>query len=85
MAFNLRNLSPTGGQSRSGVNSAFWVFNNVEADTVTAAGFFNEVATKLKVRDIIDVVDEAAGVPTAITRYGVTASDIATGVTIVAL
>jgi len=84
MAFNINYTGPIGGQSRAGVTSARYVYNNKDGDVVTAAGYFDTFYTQLQVSDIIDVVNYTASVPSAVVSYIVTAS-ASTGVVILAI
>lgn len=72
MTFNIKNFSPTGGQSARG--SAPQSFQYITTDnklTVANSGYFNEARTVLEVSDLITVVDESS-----VTTYKVTSKPL---------
>lgn len=73
MAFTAADMIPV---SNSAGKSTLYLYNT--EDTTTAAGYFNNYATVLRVGDRIDVVVETSGVPTSRVVLMVTA--IASGV-----
>lgn len=57
MAFDAKNLSPTGDTGKTGKVPTFWTFWNEDSDTVTAAAYITGVLGKMTVGDQVTVVD----------------------------
>jgi hypothetical protein len=58
MAFTLANLHRVGSQNRNG--PSLWMYATSDAlTTVDASGYFNDVAAKLKVGDVIYVASSS--------------------------
>ena len=54
MAFNSTNFQPIGGQSKAGNAPQVWSYTTTDAAaTVDSSGYFNSVASLLKVGDVI--------------------------------
>jgi|TARA_R110000823_G_scaffold121035_1_gene246000 hypothetical protein len=54
MAFTIASFSPNGAQSKAGNAPQTWTYSTTDAYTaVAASGYFNEVASLLKVGDVI--------------------------------
>lgn len=54
MAFNSTNLVPIGGQSKAGNAPQMWAYTSDDAaTTVDGSGYFNSVASLMKVGDLI--------------------------------
>ena len=89
MAFSASGLNSVGGQSKSGAAPAIWTYTSTDAQSVIrASGYFNSVASVLKVGDIIFCYSATGGTPVMSTAYvnSNTGSvvDITDGVTVTA-
>lgn len=62
MAFNVTNFQPIGGQSKAGNAPQMWSYTTTDsAATVDTSGYFNSVASLLKVGDMIYRVTTSSG------------------------
>jgi len=62
MAFNSANFQPIGGQSKAGNAPQVWSYTTEDtAATVDTSGYFNAVASLVKVGDIIWRVTTSSG------------------------
>ena len=89
MAFSATGFNAVGGQSKSGNAPAIWTYSSTEAQTaIRVSGYFNSVASLLKVGDIIFCYSATGGTPVMSTAYVVSNSagvvDITDGVTVTA-
>ena len=89
MAFSLTGFNPIGGQSKSGNAPAIFSYTSTDAQTaIRASGYFNTVASILKVGDIIFCYSATGGTPVMSTAYVNSNSagvvDITDGVTVTA-
>jgi hypothetical protein len=89
MAFSATGFNAIGGQSKSGNGPSIWSYSTTDAQSVIrASGYFNSVASVLKVGDIIFCYSATGGTPVMSTAYvnsnasGVV--DITDGVTVTA-
>lgn len=89
MAFSATGFNAVGGQSKSGNAPAIWTYSSTDAQSVIrASGYFNSVASLLKVGDLIFCYSATGGTPVMSTAYvnSNTGSvvDITDGVTVTA-
>jgi len=89
MAFSATGFNAVGGQSKSGNAPAIWTYTSTDAQSVIrASGYFNSVASLLKVGDLIFCYSATGGTPVMSTAYvnSNTGSvvDITDGVTVTA-
>jgi hypothetical protein len=89
MAFSATGFSSVGGQSKSGNAPAIWTYSSTDAQSVIrVSGYFNSVASLLKVGDIIFCYSATGGTPVMSTAYVNSNSagvvDITDGVTVTA-
>lgn len=89
MAFSATGFNAIGGQSKSGNAPSIWTYSSTDAQsTIRASGYFNSVASLLKVGDIIFCYSATGGTPVMSTAYvnSNTGSvvDITDGVTVTA-
>jgi hypothetical protein len=89
MAFSATGFNAIGGQSKSGNAPAIWTYASTDAQSVIrASGYFNSVASLLKVGDLIFCYSATGGTPVMSTAYvnSNTGSvvDITDGVTVTA-
>jgi hypothetical protein len=87
MAFSATGFNAIGGQSKSGNAPAIWTYTSTDAQsTIRASGYFNSVASVLKVGDIIFCYSATGGTPVMSTAYvnsnTGTVVDITDGVTV---
>jgi hypothetical protein len=87
MAFSATGFNAIGGQSKSGNAPAIWTYTSTDAQsTIRASGYFNSVASVLKVGDIIFCYSATCGTPVMSTAYvnsnTGTVVDITDGVTV---
>lgn len=62
MAFNSTNFQPIGGQAKAGNAPQMWSYTTTDsAATVDTSGYFNSVASLLKVGDLIYRVTTSSG------------------------
>lgn len=62
MAFSSAGLNPIGGQSKAGNAPQMWSYTTTDAAaTVDTSGYFNSVASLLKVGDLIWRVTTSSG------------------------
>ncbi|NDB57819.1 hypothetical protein EB001_05180 [bacterium] len=62
MAFSSTGLQPIGGQSKAGNAPQMWSYTTTDAAaTVDTSGYFNSVASLLKVGDLIYRVTTSSG------------------------
>ena len=60
MAFDIKGWSPVGANARRGESVQQFTYKSADSlATMTAPGYFNEVADMLEVRDIVTVCDTA--------------------------
>ncbi len=89
MAFSATGFGTIGGQSKSGNAPAIYSYSSADAQSVIrASGYFNSVASVLKVGDIIFCYSATGGTPVMSTAYVNSNSagvvDITDGVTVTA-
>ena len=89
MAFSATGFNTIGGQSKSGNAPAIYSYSSADAQSVIrASGYFNSVASVLKVGDIIFCYSATGGTPVMSTAYVNSNSagvvDITDGVTVTA-
>ena len=89
MAFSATGFGTIGGQSKSGNAPAIYSYSSTDAQSVIrASGYFNSVASVLKVGDIIFCYSATGGTPVMSTAYvnsnTGTVVDITDGVTVTA-
>jgi len=89
MAFSATGFNAVGGQSKSGNAPAIYTYSSADAQSVIrASGYFNAVASILKVGDLIFCFSATGGTPVMSTAYvnSNTGSvvDITDGVTVTA-
>lgn len=89
MAFSATGFNAVGGQSKSGNAPAIYTYASTDAQSVIrASGYFNAVASILKVGDLIFCYSATGGTPVMSTAYvnSNTGSvvDITDGVTVTA-
>lgn len=89
MAFSATGFNAVGGQSKAGNAPAIWTYASTDAQSVIrVSGYFNSVASLLKVGDIIFCYSATGGTPVMSTAYVVSNAsgvvDITDGVTVTA-
>jgi len=89
MAFSATGFGTIGGQSKSGNAPAIYSYSSADAQSVIrASGYFNSVASVLKVGDIVFCYSATGGTPVMSTAYVVSNAsgvvDITDGVTVTA-
>lgn len=89
MAFSATGFNAIGGQSKSGSAPAIYSYSSTDAQSVIrVSGYFNSVASVLKVGDIIFCYSATGGTPVMSTAYvnsnTGTVVDITDGVTVTA-
>jgi hypothetical protein len=89
MAFSATGFGTIGGQSKSGNAPAIYSYSSTDAQSVIrVSGYFNSVASVLKVGDIIFCYSATGGTPVMSTAYvnsnTGTVVDITDGVTVTA-
>ena len=89
MAFDSVGFSSVGGQSKAGNAPAIYTYASADAQSVIrAAGYFNAVASILKVGDIVFCYSATGGTPVMSTAYvnsnTCTVVDITDGVVVTA-
>ncbi len=89
MAFSATGFNAIGGQSKSGNAPSIWTYTSTDAQSVIrASGYFNSVASLLKVGDLIFCYSATGGTPVMSTAYVVSNAsgvvDITDGVTVTA-
>ena len=87
MAFSATGFNAIGGQSKSGNAPSIWTYTSTDAQSVIrASGYFNSVASLLKVGDLIFCYSATGGTPVMSTAYVVSNAsgvvDITDGVTV---
>ncbi len=89
MAFSATGFNAVGGQSKAGNAPAIYTYSSTDAQSVIrASGYFNTVASILKVGDLIFCYSATGGTPVMSTAYVVSNAsgvvDITDGVTVTA-
>lgn len=89
MAFSSAGFNTVGGQSKAGNAPAIYTYSSTDAQSVIrASGYFNAVASILKVGDLIFCYSATGGTPVMSTAYvnsnTGTVVDITDGVTVTA-
>ena len=89
MAFSSTGFNTIGGQSKSGNAPSIYTYSSTDAQTaIRVSGYFNSVASILKVGDIIFCYSATGGTPVMSTAYvnsnTGTVVDITDGVTVTA-
>lgn len=89
MAFSSTGFNTIGGQSKSGNAPSIYTYTSTDAQTaIRVSGYFNSVASILKVGDIIFCYSATGGTPVMSTAYVNSNSsgvvDITDGVTVTA-
>jgi hypothetical protein len=89
MAFSATGFNTVGGQSKAGNAPAIYTYSSADAQSVIrASGYFNAVASILKVGDLIFCYSATGGTPVMSTAYvnsnTGTVVDITDGVTVTA-
>jgi len=89
MAFNKDNFNAIGGQSKAGNGPSIWSYSSTDAQSaIRVSGYFNGVASLLRVGDIIFCYSATGGTPVMSTAYVNSNSagvvDITDGVTVTA-
>jgi hypothetical protein len=89
MAFSATGFNTIGGQSKAGNAPAIYTYSSADAQSVIrASGYFNAVASILKVGDLIFCYSATGGTPVMSTAYVVSNAsgvvDITDGVTVTA-
>ena len=89
MAFSSTGFNTIGGQSKSGNAPSIYTYTSTDAQTaIRVSGYFNSVASILKVGDIIFCYSATGGTPVMSTAYvnsnTGTVVDITDGVTVTA-
>jgi hypothetical protein len=87
MAFSATGFNAIGGQSKSGNAPAIYTYSSTDAQAVIrVSGYFNSIASLLKVGDIIFCFSATGGTPVMSTAYvnsnTGTVVDITDGVTV---
>jgi hypothetical protein len=87
MAFSATGFNAIGGQSKSGNAPSIWTYTSTDAQSaIRVSGYFNSVASVLKVGDIIFCYSATGGTPVMSTAYvnsnTGTVVDITDGVTV---
>ena len=89
MAFSATGFNAVGGQSKAGNAPAIYTYSSTDAQSVIrASGYFNAVASILKVGDLIFCYSATGGTPVMSTAYvnsnASNVVDITDGVTVTA-
>jgi hypothetical protein len=89
MAFSATGFNAVGGQSKAGNAPAIYTYSSTDAQSVIrVSGYFNSVASILKVGDLIFCYSATGGTPVMSTAYvnsnTGTVVDITDGVTVTA-
>ena len=89
MAYSSTGFNAIGGQSKAGNAPAIYTYSSTDAQSVIrASGYFNSVASILKVGDLIFCYSATGGTPVMSTAYVVSNAsgvvDITDGVTVTA-
>lgn len=89
MAFSATGFNTIGGQSKSGNAPAIYSYSSTDAQSVIrVSGYFNSVASVLRVGDIVFCYSATGGTPVMSTAYVVSNAsgvvDITDGVTVTA-
>jgi hypothetical protein len=89
MAFSSTGFNAIGGQSKAGNAPAIYTYSSTDAQSVIrVSGYFNSIASLLKVGDIIFCYSATGGTPVMSTAYvnsnTGTVVDITDGVTVTA-
>lgn len=89
MAFSATGFNAVGGQSKAGNAPAIYTYSSTDAQSVIrASGYFNTVASILKVGDLVFCYSATGGTPVMSTAYVVsntgTVVDITDGVVVTA-
>ena len=89
MAFSSTGFNTIGGQSKAGNAPSIYTYASTDAQTVIrVSGYFNSVASILKVGDLIFCYSATGGTPVMSTAYVVSNAsgvvDITDGVTVTA-
>jgi hypothetical protein len=89
MAFSATGFNAVGGQSKAGNAPAIYTYSSTDAQSVIrASGYFNTVASILKVGDLIFCYSATGGTPVMSTAYvnsnASNVVDITDGVTVTA-
>jgi hypothetical protein len=89
MAFSSTGFNTIGGQSKAGNAPSIYTYASADAQTaIRVSGYFNSVASILKVGDIIFCYSATGGTPVMSTAYVVSNAsgvvDITDGVTVTA-
>jgi len=89
MAFSSTGFNAIGGQSKAGNAPSIYIYASTDAQSVIrASGYFNTIASILKVGDIIFCYSATGGTPVMSTAYvnsnTGTVVDITDGVTVTA-
>jgi hypothetical protein len=89
MAFSATGFNTVGGQSKAGNAPAIYTYSSTDAQSVIrVSGYFNAVASILKVGDLIFCYSATGGTPVMSTAYvnsnTGTVVDITDGVTVTA-
>ena len=89
MAFSATGFNAVGGQSKAGNAPAIYTYSSTDAQSVIrASGYFNTVASILKVGDLVFCYSATGGTPVMSTAYVVSNAsgvvDITDGVVITA-
>jgi len=70
MAFNSTNFQPIGGQSKAGNAPQIWSYTTTDsAATVDTSGYFNAVASLVKVGDVIWRVTTSSGAVSTVGQH----------------
>ena len=70
MAFSATGFNAVGGQSKAGNAPAIYTYSSTDAQSVIrASGYFNTVASILKVGDLIFCYSATGGTPVMATAY----------------
>jgi hypothetical protein len=89
MAFSSTGFNAIGGQSKAGNAPAIYTYTSTDAQSVIrVSGYFNTIASILKVGDIVFCYSATGGTPVMSTAYVVSNAsgvvDITDGVTVTA-
>ena len=89
MAFSATGFNAVGGQSKAGNAPAIYTYSSTDAQSaIRASGYFNTVASILKVGDLVFCYSATGGTPVMSTAYVVSNAsgvvDITDGVVITA-
>jgi hypothetical protein len=70
MAFSATGFNAIGGQSKSGNAPSIWTYTSTDAQSaIRVSGYFNSVASLLKVGDLIFCYSATGGTPVMSTAY----------------